>query len=132
MEEAETPKAEEAEQEQEPEQTQAPETEAANAALGAEPEPEMPPDFPIPPPTLEFLILSLRSQAEMQLGLLHFGEEKDRPKPNLPLARHTIDLLAMLADKTKGNLSLDEQRMMENSLTELRFRFVQASEGADK
>ncbi len=127
MEEAETPKPEEVEQEQ------APEPEAADAASSAEPtpEPEAPPDFPMPPATLEFLILSLRSQAEMQLGLLHFGEEKDRPKPNLPLARHTIDLLAMLADKTKGNLSVEEQRMMENSLTELRFRFVQASEGAD-
>jgi hypothetical protein len=34
----------------------------------------------------------------------------------------------MIAEKTKGNLSLDEQRLIENSLTELRFRFVQVSE----
>ena len=34
---------------------------------------------------------------------------------------------AMIADKTKGNLTLEEQRLMENSLTELRFRFVQAN-----
>ena len=38
----------------------------------------------------------------------------------------------MLAEKTRGNLSLDEQRLIENSLTELRFRFVQASESAAK
>lgn len=115
MEEGETPKAEETAPEQVPES-----------------EPEIPADIPIPPANLEFLVLSLRSQAEMHLGLLHFGEEKDRPKPNLPLARHTIDLLAMLEEKTNGNLTTEEQRMIENSLTELRFRFVQASEEPGK
>jgi hypothetical protein len=64
----------------------------------------------------------------MQLGLLHFGEETDRPEPDFELARHTIDILGMLAEKTKGNLSLEEQRLLENSLTELRFRFVQTKE----
>ncbi len=62
------------------------------------------------------------------MGFLHFGEEKDRPKANLPMARHVIDLMAMIQDKTRGNLSIEEQRLIENSLTELRFRFVQASE----
>jgi hypothetical protein len=36
--------------------------------------------------------------------------------------------MAMLTEKTKGNLSLEEQRYLENSLTELRFRFVQTAE----
>ncbi len=85
-------------------------------------------DFPIPPPTMEFLILSLKAQAEMQLGILHFGPEKDRPKPDFRVARHTIDLLSLLQQKTRGNLDMDEQRLLENSLTELRFRFVQALE----
>ena len=83
--------------------------------------------FPIPPPTFDFLVLSLKMQAEMRLGLVQFGEEKDAA-PDLPAARHAIDLLAMIAEKTKGNLSLEEQRLVENSLTELRFRFVQVSE----
>ena len=43
-----------------------------------------------------------------------------------------IDMLAMLAEKTRGNLSLEEQRLLENSLTELRFRYVQISENAAK
>lgn len=81
--------------------------------------------MPLPPPSFEFLTLSFKTQAEVHMGLLHFGEEKDRPKPNRRLARHTIDLLAMLQAKTKGNLSLEEQRLIDNSLTELRFRFVQ-------
>lgn len=89
-------------------------------------------DFPLPPATFEFLILSLKTQTEIQLGLLHFGEEKDRPEPDLRVARHTIDMLAMIQEKTKGNLSLEEQRLIENSLTELRFRFIQALEQSRK
>ena len=85
--------------------------------------------YPLPPPTFEFLVFSLKTQVEMQLGLLTFGEEKPE-KPNLPAARHAIDLLAMIAEKTRGNLVLEEQRLIENSLTELRFRFVQASQQA--
>lgn len=90
------------------------------------------PNLPIPPATFEFFIYSMKMQAELHMGLLHFGEDKDRPKPNLPVARHTIDLIAMLGEKTKGNLSMDEQRLIENSLTELRFRYVQAFETAPK
>jgi hypothetical protein len=82
----------------------------------------------LPPATFTFLVLSLRAQTEIQLGLMHFGEEEEKPQPNLPIARHSIDLLGMLLEKTKGNLTLEEQRLLENSLTELRFRFVQASE----
>lgn len=81
---------------------------------------------PIPPPTFEFLTLSLKMQAEMALGLLKVPGDDDGK--DLVRARHVIDLLTMLAEKTKGNLSLQEQRLIENSLTELRFRFVQTSQ----
>jgi hypothetical protein len=76
----------------------------------------------LPPPDFDFLVYSLRLQAEINLGLLPFGE---KPEPDYELARHHIDLLAMLQDKTKGNLTLEEQRSLDNSVTELRFRFVQ-------
>ena len=89
-------------------------------------------DMPIPPATFEFLVLSLRTQAEVHLGLLHFGPPEEKPAPQLDLARHTIDMLAMLQEKTRGNLSMEEQRLLENSLTELRFRYVQAFESAQK
>ena len=79
----------------------------------------------LPPPSFDFLIYSLRLQTEMNLGLLPFGEKQ---KPDFELARHNIDLLAVLQEKTKGNLTLEEQRDLDNSLTELRFRFVQAQE----
>jgi len=43
-------------------------------------------------------------------------------------AKHTIDMLGVLEEKTKGNLTLEERRLLENSLTELRFRYVQATQ----
>jgi hypothetical protein len=101
-------------------------------------EPENPPteDSParqgLPPASFEFLILSLRAQTEMQLGLFHFGDDKEKPEPDLDLARHSIDMMNVLLDKTRGNLSLDEKRLLENSLTELRFRFIQAVEESKK
>jgi hypothetical protein len=86
---------------------------------------------PLPPASFSFFVLSLRAQCEMQLGLMHFGEE-EKPEPELPMARHTIDLMGILLEKTKGNLTLEEQRLLENSLTELRFRFVQISDEVAK
>ncbi|HTC33671.1 MAG TPA: DUF1844 domain-containing protein [Bryobacteraceae bacterium] len=85
-------------------------------------------EYPLPPATFEFLILSLKAQTEMHLGMYHFGDEKDRPAPDFRIARHTIDLLAMLQEKTRNNTSMEEQRMVDNAITELRFRFVQAME----
>jgi hypothetical protein len=83
--------------------------------------------FQLPPATFEFLVESLRMQAEMQLGMMHSGPD-DEPPHDLALARHTIDLMAMILEKTRGNLTLEEQRLIENSLTMVRFRYVQAAE----
>jgi len=79
----------------------------------------------LPPPDFGFLVYSLRLQAELSMGLLPFGDEQ---KPDFSLARHHIDLLAMLQEKTRGNLTMEEQRALDNSITELRFRFIQARE----
>ena len=88
--------------------------------------------IPLPPATVEFLVITLKTQTEFHLGLLHFGEEKDRPAPDFRIARHNVDLLAMLQEKTRGNCTLEEQRLLDNALTELRFRFVQAMEQHNK
>src|SRR5712675_959153 len=88
--------------------------------------------IPLPPATFEFLVISLKTQTEYHLGLLYFGEEKDRPEPDFRIARHNVDLLAMLQEKTRGNCTLEEQRLLDNALTELRFRFVQAMEQHNK
>jgi len=85
----------------------------------------------LPAADFDFLVYSLRLQTELNLGLLPFGAfgqepGEDDPKPDLELARHNIDLLAMLQQKTKGNLTAEEQSALDNSVAELRFRFVQA------
>lgn len=86
-----------------------------------------PTDLPIPPASFELLVFSLRMQAEQALGLLRLSETEEKPEVNVPLARHVIDLLAIIEEKTRGNLSLEEKRLLENTLTELRFRVVQAA-----
>lgn len=88
--------------------------------------------MPLPPATFDFFVLSLKTNAEMAMGLLHFGGDEDKPEPDMRIARHTIDLLGMIHEKTKGNLNYDEQRLIENTLTELRFRFVQVSTAPPK
>ncbi len=88
--------------------------------------------YPLPPATFEFLVMSFKMQAELQLGLVHFGAENERPEPDLIMARHTIDMLTMIQEKTRGNLAFDEQRLVDNCLTELRFRYVQAVEESKK
>ena len=52
--------------------------------------------------------------------------------PKIALPQCYLKMLAVLSEKTKGNLTIEEQRLLENSLTELRFRFVQASEETAK
>jgi hypothetical protein len=94
--------------------------------------PKLPPDFPLPPANFAFLVESILMQTQMQLGLLRLGETDEENEPNLPLARHSIDMLAMLQEKTRGNLTTEEQRLIENGLTELRFRFIQVSDDLKK
>ena len=81
----------------------------------------------LPEPTFEFLVATLGMQAQMHMGIL-VSDPSQQPEVNLPLARHMIDLLAMLQKKTASNLSMEESRMLENTVTELRFRCVQATE----
>ncbi|MBM3762369.1 MAG: DUF1844 domain-containing protein [Acidobacteria bacterium] len=82
-----------------------------------------------PPASFEFLIASIIMQAQVQLGMMAMpGSEGEQAEPNLVWAKHTIDMLGVLEEKTKGNLTLEERRLLENSLTELRFRYVQATQ----
>ena len=89
---------------------------------------ESPHAIPVPPATFTFLVESILMQTQIQLGLLNLGEKQEDSEPNLPLARHSIDLLGMLQEKTKGNLTVEEQRLLNNGLTELRFRYVQVAD----
>lgn len=78
-------------------------------------------------PHIDFttFIMSIASAAFVGLGQApNPGTQKT--EVNLELARHNIDLLDLLKEKTKGNLSADESRLIEQVLYELRMRFVEA------
>jgi len=74
-------------------------------------------------------VLSLGSAAFVHLGDAPHPETGEPGKPELAFAKQTIDILAMLREKTKGNLTDEEDRFLENLLTDLRLRFVQRSSG---
>ena len=72
------------------------------------------------------LILSLATGALINLGLAPDPATKKTQK-NTELAKQTIDILSILAEKTKGNLTPEENQLIENLLTETRLRFVEAA-----
>ena len=85
-------------------------------------------------PTIDFsmLILSLS-----QTALVHLGEAPDpeapagqAPSRDLSLARQTIDMLGMLQEKTKGNLTGSEETLIDQILYDLRMRFVEVSKAS--
>jgi hypothetical protein len=79
-------------------------------------------------PAVDFhtFVLSLGSSALLHLGELEHPDVGAAQK-DLPLAKHTIDILAMLQDKTKGNLTPAEDKLIESLLYDLRLRYVEVT-----
>src|SRR4051812_33350100 len=75
-------------------------------------------------PQIDFatFVMSLASSVLMHLGEL--SEPGEPSTPNLPMAKQTIDLLGMLEEKTRGNLSDEEARLLQHLLFDLRIKFV--------
>lgn len=85
-----------------------------------------------PPASFASLIHSLTAQAAAALSdavVPHDPEKKDsehlEPQLALELARHLIDTLSILEEKTRGNLTPDEHLLLEQGLHELRMAFVE-------
>jgi hypothetical protein len=76
------------------------------------------------------LLSMLATQALMYMGA--FPDESGRAMVALDIAKLNIDLLAVLEEKTKGNLDQDEAKMLGQTLTELRFQFVEVSKAVAK
>ena len=74
-------------------------------------------------------VLSLGSSALVHLGDMSHPEAGSTGE-NLLLARQTIDILAMLEEKTRGNLTPEETRFLRDLLADLRLRFVERSRAA--
>ena len=83
------------------------------------------------PVQFEHLIMSLVSSAMYQLGMAARPGEAP-PPPNLPAARETIDLLALLQEKTTGNLTPEEEQLLLGSLQELRLVYVEITRQAGR
>jgi hypothetical protein len=108
------------------EQAEAKPVEQAKPAEQAECRPgERPsrPECPLPPVTFATFIFSLNSSA-----LIHLGELPDpasgQSGRDVGLAKQTIDLLGMLKEKTRGNLTPDEDQMLDAVLFDLRMRYL--------
>jgi hypothetical protein len=78
---------------------------------------------PIPRGNFAGLISMLTTQALFALGLLEVKGQEKR-EPDLELARYNIEMLETLQEKTKGNLTQEEQKVLENTLNELRMGYV--------
>jgi hypothetical protein len=80
-------------------------------------------EVPLPEINFSTFVVSLSHSI-----MLHLGELADpvtkKVEKNLPLAKQTIDILGMLKEKTEGNLTEEEQALMQNMLTDLRMRYV--------
>ena len=80
--------------------------------------------MPLPEINFSTFIFSLNTST-----LLHLGEVPDpatgKQQEDLVMAKQTIDLIAMLEEKTRGNLTLDEENLVKHILYDLRLRYVQ-------
>jgi len=81
-----------------------------------------------PPASFEFLVHSLFTQALMALGRIPNPITKQAMK-NRAAARHFIDMLTVLEEKTTGNLTPDERRLLDEVQHQLRMQFMLEEEG---
>jgi hypothetical protein len=79
--------------------------------------------------TFSGFILSLATTAAVHFGDIADPNTGERTEPNLVAAAQMIELIAMLQERTKGNLIEPEERLVDDLLYELRLRFVQAQQG---
>jgi hypothetical protein len=78
----------------------------------------------LPPLDFSSIVLPLFTQALLKLGLLGEPEQKE-PQLDLGMARRLIDILDLLKDRTKGNLSSDEEKFLDTCLRELKASYLE-------
>jgi len=83
----------------------------------------------LPPVDFHTFVLSLGSSALLALGEIE-SPDSGGPAKDLALAKHTIDILAMLEQKTRGNLKTDEEKLISSLLYDLRLRYVEANKAS--
>jgi len=81
---------------------------------------------PLPPGNFAALVSMLTTQALFALGFLQIKGHEKR-EPDLAMAKYNIDMLETLQEKTKGNLTDEEEKVLGDTLSELRMGFVKMS-----
>lgn len=81
------------------------------------------PDDALPPLDFTTFVLSLSTSALVNLGEIPAPD--GQTLRDLPMARQTIDVIGLLRDKTRGNLTGEEERLLEQVLLDLRLKFVE-------
>jgi hypothetical protein len=84
-----------------------------------------------PEPDFNFFITTLALQASIALGSVA-NPSTNKTEEDLSQAHFLIDTLGMLKEKTKGNLSKEEDALLENILYELRMQYIDKSKGGPK
>jgi hypothetical protein len=87
--------------------------------------PQTPREEALPPPSLTYLASTLYIQAAIALGLLPDPIAPDKAEVHLQRAKHAIDTLAILQEKTEGNRTPAESEEIEAMLHQLRLAFVE-------
>jgi hypothetical protein len=85
----------------------------------------------LPPPSFGLLVASFAAQASVALGQVA-NPMTGKTEMNLELAKHAIDTLVILEQKTKGNLTADETAMLEAVLHQMRMAYLEAQTKAGK
>ncbi len=83
----------------------------------------------LPEASFTVLVSSLMTQVLFALGMIEDPNTHKRYR-DLELAKHNIDMLAMLEEKTKGNLTEQEKRALDEALYEVRMAYVRVAQGA--
>ena len=79
--------------------------------------------------TFTDFLLWLATMAAVQFGDLPDPVSGEPVEPNIPAAGHLVEVIGMLQEKTAGNLSADESKLIDSLLYDLRMRFVDAQGG---
>ena len=82
----------------------------------------------LPPASFTTLVSSLATQALFAMGSVQ-DPETNMPIVDLPLAKHHIEALAVLEEKTKGNLTEEETKLLDQVLYQVRMQYVQVAQG---
>lgn len=81
---------------------------------------------PLPEGNFAALVSMLTTQTLFALGLLHVKGQEEK-EPDLEMAKYNIDILETIQEKTKGNLTQEEETVLSNTLNELRMGYVKVA-----